>query len=147
MTDRVTSVVRSRMMAAVRGKDTAPERTVRAALFAAGYRYRLHRRDLPGVPDITLPRYRTAVFVHGCFWHGHKCPRGRGPSSNIEFWNAKLKGNRIRDIRNQARLRAEGWNVVIIWECSLATGCRRLLRGLEAKRQECRRDGASELTR
>jgi DNA mismatch endonuclease (patch repair protein) len=73
------------MMAAVRGKNTTPERTVRGALFAAGYRYRLHRRDLPGAPDIILPRFRTAIFVHGCFWHGHTCPRGRRPTSNTEF--------------------------------------------------------------
>src|SRR5688572_10400523 len=110
MTDKFTSVVRSRVMASVRGKDTAPELTVRSALFAAGYRYRLHRRDLAGSPDIVLSRFRTAIFVHGCFWHGHNCERGQRPSSNVEFWNAKLNGNRARDARNQSALYAAGWD-------------------------------------
>ena len=78
------------MMAAVRGKDTKPEKLVRSQLFADGFRFRLHAKDLPGKPDIVLPRYGTAVFVHGCFWHGHDCPRGRRPASNTEFWNRKL---------------------------------------------------------
>jgi DNA mismatch endonuclease, patch repair protein len=127
MVDTVASTVRSRMMAAVRGKNTGPERAVRAALFAAGYRYRLHRRDLPGAPDIVLPRFRTAVFVHGCFWHGHACPRGRRPTSNVAFWDAKLNKNVERDRRSRLELRAAGWRVVVIWECSVAGGCRRLI--------------------
>jgi DNA mismatch endonuclease (patch repair protein) len=123
------------MMAAVRGKNTTPERTVRGALFAAGYRYRLHRRDLPGAPDIILPRFRTAIFVHGCFWHGHNCPRGRRPTSNTEFWNQKLDGNIKRDRHNQAALSAAGWRVEVIWQCSLAASCERLLGQLDAMRR------------
>ncbi|MEK7244454.1 MAG: DNA mismatch endonuclease Vsr, partial [Pseudomonadota bacterium] len=85
MTDKVSRAVRSSMMAAVRGRDTWPEKAVRRALFSAGYRYRLHRRDLPGSPDIILSRLKIAVFVHGCFWHGHACPRGRRPTSHVAF--------------------------------------------------------------
>lgn len=147
MADTVTPAIRSAMMAAVRGKDTGPERAVRAALLSAGYRYRLHRRDLPGAPDIVLSRFRVAVFVHGCFWHGHRCPRGRRPTSNIDFWNAKLDKNVARDRRNRAALRTAGWHVMVIWECSLAAGCRRLLRQLEVKRQDGRPILASEFTR
>lgn len=135
------------MMAAVRGKNTTPERTVRHALFAAGYRYRLHRRDLPGAPDITLPRFRTAIFVHGCFWHGHDCPRGRRPTSNTEFWNRKLDGNIKRDRQNQAALRATGWRVEVIWQCSLVAGCERLLGQLDAARRSTLSGRNSELTR
>ena len=147
MADRVTQTVRSQMMSAVRGKDTRPERAVRSVLFAAGYRYRLHRRDLPGAPDIVLPRLRTAVFVHGCFWHGHECPRGRRPTSNIEFWNRKLDSNIARDRQNQATLRAAGWNVEVIWQCSLEAGCDRLLARLDAMHQAYFSDRTSELTR
>ena len=134
-------------MAAVRGKNTTPERTVRGALFAAGYRYRLHRRDLPGAPDIVLSRFRTAVFVHGCFWHGHDCPRGRRPSSNTEFWNRKLEGNVERDLQNQTALRNAGWRVEVIWQCSLAAGCERLLSQLDAMRRSDPPARTSELTR
>jgi DNA mismatch endonuclease, patch repair protein len=134
MIDKVTAAVRSRMMGTVRGKDTGPERAVRRALHSRGYRYRLHRRDLPGAPDIVLPRFRTAVFVHGCFWHGHDCPRGRRPTSHTEFWNAKLDGNIKRDRQNQAALRAAGWDVVVLWECCLDKGCQELVRQLEERR-------------
>jgi DNA mismatch endonuclease (patch repair protein) len=134
MTDKVTPAARSKMMAAVRGKNTRPEHTVRTALFSAGYRYRLHRRDLPGAPDIVLPRFRTAVFVHGCFWHGHDCRRGGRPVSNVEFWNKKLDGNIARDQQNHAALRAAGWHVEVIWQCSLEAGCNRVLTRLKAIR-------------
>lgn len=132
MADRVSSSVRSRMMASVRNKDTKPERFVRSALFLAGYRYRLHRRDLPGHPDIVLPRYRTIVFVHGCFWHGHDCPRGRRPRSNTAFWNTKLDRNRARDQKAREALEALGWTVISIWECELAKGVESLLAQLRA---------------
>jgi DNA mismatch endonuclease (patch repair protein) len=135
------------MMAAVRGKNTTPERTVRAALFAAGYRYRLHRRDLPGAPDIILPRFRTAIFVHGCFWHGHTCPRGRRPTSNTEFWNQKLDGNIKRDLQTQTALREAGWRVEVLWQCSLAASCERLLAQLDAMRRCGPSRPDSELTR
>jgi len=147
MADFVLARTRSRMMAAVRSKDTGPELTVRAALFSAGHRYRLHRRDLPGAPDIVLPRFRTVVFVHGCFWHGHDCARGRRPASNLDFWNKKLDQNAARDRRNQAALRAAGWHVVVIWECTLATSCRRLLRRLDHRREDRRPRVDNELTR
>lgn len=122
-------------MAAVRGKDTSLEKHVRSVLFASGYRFRLHRRDIPGAPDIVLPRFRTVVFVHGCFWHGHDCPRGRRPASNIAFWNKKLEGNVTRDRRNQVALSEAGWQIEVIWQCSLAAGCERLLAHLAARRR------------
>jgi DNA mismatch endonuclease (patch repair protein) len=123
------------MMAAVRGKDTRPERAVRAALFGAGYRYRLHRRDLAGSPDVVLPRYHTAVFIHGCFWHGHNCPRGRRPSSNVEFWHAKLDRNLARDRASRAALEAAGWTVAIVWECAVGEGIDSVLHELAALRR------------
>jgi DNA mismatch endonuclease (patch repair protein) len=145
--DLVPSATRSRMMAAVKSHDTGPERAVRSALFAAGYRYRLHRRDLSGSPDIVLSRFRTAIFVHGCFWHGHDCPRGRRPASNTAFWNAKLDGNIARDRRSQAALRDAGWHVEVIWQCSLAAACERVLVQLDALRRASLSGSARELTR
>lgn len=147
MADRVGPAKRSEMMAAVRGKDTRPERAVRSALFHAGYRYRLHRRDLPGSPDIVLPRYRLVVFVHGCFWHGHDCPRGRRPASNVEFWNTKLDRNIERDRAARAALEAAGWSVVTVWECSAAHHIEHLLQDLAARAQARRDLAASELAR
>jgi DNA mismatch endonuclease, patch repair protein len=147
MPDKVTPEVRSRMMAAVRGKNTSPERVVRNALFSAGYRYRIHRVELPGSPDVVLPRFQIVVFVHGCFWHGHQCPRGRRPTSRTEFWNTKLDGNIARDRRNQATLRKAGWRVVVIWECTLKAGCRRLLGQLAAAPQSRKLVLSRELTR
>src|ERR1700730_7414902 len=146
MTDKVTAAVRSKMMAAVRGKDTAPERAVRSALFSAGYRYRLHRSDLPGSPDIVLPRYHMAVFVHGCFWHGHDCPRGQRPGSNVQFWNVKLDRTLARDRASRAALEALGWTVAIVWECSTKSDIERLLICL-ATRAQGRDLPLTELTR
>jgi len=145
--DRVPPAIRSGMMSAVRGRDTGPERLVRAAVFAAGYRYRLHRRDLPGAPDLVLPRYRTAVFVHGCFWHGHSCPRGRRPGTNTAFWNAKLDRNIARDRAAVAALRRAGWRVVAIWGCTLSRGVTRLLALLDRQRHDARWRSFIELTR
>ena len=119
MVDRVTQQARSAMMSAVRHENTRPEKLVRSRLFAAGYRFRLHRRDLPGSPDMVLPRHRLAVFVHGCFWHGHDCPRGRPPKSNVEFWACKIERNRTRDLASIAALGALGWTVHVIWACRL----------------------------
>jgi DNA mismatch endonuclease (patch repair protein) len=134
MPDKITPEVRSKIMASVRRRDTAPELAVRRRLFAAGYRYRLHRRDLPGAPDIVLPRFRTAIFVHGCFWHSHNCTRGQRPASNRDFWDRKLSGNRVRDLKNQTSLRNAGWRVEVIWQCSLTAGCERVLAQLESQR-------------
>lgn len=106
--DRVLPEARSRMMAAVKGKDTKPEMIVRRALHAAGHRFRLHRDDLPGRPDLVLPRHRMAVFVHGCFWHGHHCRRGKRPSTNVDFWGPKLDRNIERDRAARAALEATG---------------------------------------
>ena len=105
-------------MAAIRGKNTGPEMKVRRALHALGYRYRLHGPGLPGKPDLVFPRFKTVVFVHGCFWHMHRCPYGRSsPATNAGFWEAKRVGNMERDRRNRRALKADGWNVFTIWEC------------------------------
>ena len=107
-------------MAAVRGKDTAPEKTVRKALHALGYRFRVHRAQLPGKPDIVLPRFRTVIFVHGCFWHGHDCSRGkRKPATRVGYWKRKVGGNQRRDRQHFEHLRELGWNVIVVWECEL----------------------------
>lgn len=121
-------------MAKVRGTNTQPEMRVRKALHKAGFRYRLHSGCLPGKPDVVLPRYRTVVFVHGCFWHGHHCPRGKRPSSNSGFWEKKLDRNIERDQTAQKMLTTLGWNVVILWECSLESELTALLISLKAAR-------------
>ena len=110
---------KSRQMARVRTRNTAPELAVRRALHARGFRFRLHRKDLPGTPDITLPRHRLAVLVHGCFWHGcTRCDRGlRQAKRNAIFWGAKIAANRERDMRTAAALETLGWRVAIVWEC------------------------------
>ena len=109
------------MMSGIRGKDTKPEIVVRRFLHRMGFRFRLHRRDLPGRPDIVLPKYRTAVEVRGCFWHRHEgCLFAYTPKSNREFWETKLNGNRDRDRRNLRELTHLGWRVIEIWECELA---------------------------
>jgi DNA mismatch endonuclease (patch repair protein) len=118
MTDVLTPEQRSRNMAAIRGRNTTPEMRVRRALHLLGYRYRLHRRDLPGKPDIVLPRYRSVIFIHGCFWHMHDCPMGRPkPATNAAFWAEKRSGNVERDRLNVESLRRDGWTVHTIWEC------------------------------
>ena len=118
MADRLTPEHRSWNMSRIRGKDTLPERQVRSALHRAGYRFRLHRKDLPGRPDIVLPKHRTVVFVHGCFWHRHKgCHFAYTPKSRVAFWNEKFRANVERDRRNVRALRALGWRVITVWEC------------------------------
>lgn len=120
MADIVSSAVRSRMMSRIRARDTKPEILVRKALHAQGYRFRLHRKDLPGKPDIVLPRFRAAILVHGCFWHMHEgCTLARIPSTRTEFWSAKLYANAMRDQTAYSRLLALGWRVLTIWECYL----------------------------
>jgi DNA mismatch endonuclease, patch repair protein len=119
-TDVFSREKRSQVMAAVRGKDTAPELKVRRLLWRAGYRYRLHAENLPGKPDLALPGRRAAVFVHGCFWHGHDCARGaRAPKANAAYWAGKIARNRARDERNAAALVEMGWTPVTVWECEL----------------------------
>lgn len=109
-----------RRMLAVRGRDTAPELRVRRILHGMGYRFRLHRTDLPGTPDIVLPRHRKIVLVHGCFWHGHDdCKRATRPVNNANTWAAKIEGNRRRDSRNIEALGALGWSVLVLWECEI----------------------------
>ena len=119
-TDVYSSEKRSAVMRRVKGRDTTPEMTVRRALTKLGARYRLHRKDLPGNPDIVMPGRRLAIFVHGCFWHGHDCARGaRVPKANREYWVAKVGRNVARDARSTEALRALGWRVETIWECDL----------------------------
>lgn len=119
MTDTVTPETRSRMMSGICAKNTKPEKMVRSALFAAGYRFRIHRKDLPGSPDIVLPGKKVAIFVHGCFWHCHKgCNLAKLPSSNPEFWRNKLDGNVERDRSAIEELNLLGWRVMTVWECA-----------------------------
>ena len=106
-------------MAGIRGKNTKLEIRLRKALFALGFRYRLHSKDLPGKPDIVLPRYRAVAFVHGCFWHGHDCDLFRLPGTRTEWWKAKIERNRKRDQEVAARLRERGWRQANIWECAV----------------------------
>jgi len=134
--DRITRGQRSRNMARVGSKNTQPEMIVRRALFARGFRYRLHRKDLPGRPDIVLPRYRVSVFVHGCFWHGHSCPRGRRPSSNVDFWQEKIERNMARDRQAVADIEAAGWTARVIWQCRLADGIAELVDLLQRRKTE-----------
>jgi DNA mismatch endonuclease (patch repair protein) len=106
-------------MAAIRGKDTKPEMLVRSWLHRNGFRFRLHRKDLPGKPDIVLAKYRTVIFVHGCFWHRHGCSNSVLPATRRDFWLQKLSANVSRDRRNQRALKRQGWSVITLWECSL----------------------------
>lgn len=118
--DIVSPATRSRMMAGIRGKNTSPELTVRRGLHAAGFRFRLHDRKLPGRPDLVLARYRAAVFVHGCFWHRHPgCRYATTPSTRAEFWQEKFSANVVRDERSWSHLREAGWRVGVVWECGL----------------------------
>ncbi len=120
MTDVFSIEKRSAVMARVKGKNTSTELKVRRLLFGMGLRFRLHRRDLPGAPDIVLPSRRLTVFVHGCFWHGHDCARGaRVPKQNRDYWTAKIGRNRARDTASQAALEALGWTPLVVWECEL----------------------------
>lgn len=135
------SAIRSKIMAAIRGKDTQPELIARRALHAAGFRFRLHRRDLAGSPDIVLPSLKTVVFVHGCFWHHHHCQQSTWPKTRAAFWRKKIEANVARDRRTRVFLRAAGWNVEVIWECELAKGpaLPRLIRTLRARKRALRR--------
>ena len=116
--DIVEPKIRSKMMASVRSKNTRPELKVRSILHNSGLRFRLHRKDLPGNPDIVLPKHKKIIFVHGCFWHQHPgCPKSKRPATRIEFWNQKLDENMKRDADNIHKLEKSGWTVFVIWEC------------------------------
>lgn len=129
--DVVDSSTRSRMMSGIKGKNTKLEWQVRQALHGQGFRYSLHRKDLPGKPDLTLAKYRAVVFVHGCFWHVHRgCGLAKIPSTRPEFWREKLFANRARDARHVDELRRAGWRVAIVWECALRRDAERTLRCL-----------------
>jgi DNA mismatch endonuclease (patch repair protein) len=131
MTDVFSQEKRSWIMSLVKGRDTKPEILVRSFVHRMGYRFRIHRRDLPGNPDIVLPRHGNVIFVHGCFWHGHKrCPRSKRPTTNTNFWNKKLDGNIERDKRFRNELRRTGWKVLVVWECETRKP-EKLLRKLE----------------
>jgi DNA mismatch endonuclease (patch repair protein) len=119
MTDIVDTATRSRMMSKIKGKNTKPEKMVRSALHAEGYRFRLHRKDLPGNPDIVLPKYRAAIYVNGCFWHGHECPLFKWPRTREEFWRTKILENMHRDQKNYQKIMSMGWRVCVVWECSI----------------------------
>lgn len=115
-----TAEQRSRTMRAVKGQDTAPELLVRSVVHGMGYRFRLHRKDLPGKPDLVFPRLRKVIFVHGCFWHGHDCARGaRMPKTNVEYWQAKILRNSRRDASHLKALKVLGWSAAVVWECEL----------------------------
>jgi len=116
--DRLTAEERSRLMSRIRGKHTRPEMAVRRLVHGMGFRYRLHRRDLPGSPDLVLPRHRKVILVHGCFWHSHAgCRAGRVPASNTGYWEPKLRRNVERDAASQEALQLAGWAVLVVWEC------------------------------
>src|SRR5258706_10379184 len=119
MKDVLTPSQRSYCMSQIRGKNTKPELAVRQGLFARGFRYRLHVREMPGCPDLVLPKYRAVIFVHGCLWHRHECRLFQWPQTRARFWRAKIMRNAANDKRNISRLRAAGWRVLTVWECSI----------------------------
>ena len=120
MADNVAPPVRSKIMASVRQRDTGPEMIVRRLLHGLGYRYGQHRKDLPGRPDLVFAPRRKVVFIHGCFWHGHGCPKGRLPTSRVDYWGRKIAENKARDDRVLSALRACDWEPCVVWECETA---------------------------
>jgi DNA mismatch endonuclease (patch repair protein) len=119
MADIVSKEKRSQMMSGIRAINTKPELAIRKALHRLGYRYKLHDWSLPGKPDLVFPRYKAVIEIHGCFWHGHGCSLFKQPSSNVEFWNQKIRSNQIRDKKNAESLQKLGWRVLIVWECAI----------------------------
>lgn len=119
MSDVHSPEIRSKNMRAIRSVNTRPEILIRQLLHAAGYRFRLHRADLPGKPDLVLPKYHTVIFIHGCFWHGHDCKYFKWPKTRAQFWQLKISGNQQRDLRNAEQLKQLGWQVIVIWECAV----------------------------
>jgi DNA mismatch endonuclease (patch repair protein) len=125
MTDFLTPAQRSERMGRIRGKNTAPELALRSALHRKGFRFRLHRKDLPGKPDLVFPRYKSVVLVHGCFWHRHRgCNIATTPKTNTDFWTAKFDRNVQRDRKNASQLEQGGWRVFVVWECELASAAK-----------------------
>ena len=126
--DNLTPRERSAQMALVRSRDTKPEMKVRRFIYKMGYRYRLHRSDLPGKPDIVFSSRKKIIFIHGCFWHGHSCSLGRIPKTRVQFWTEKITTNKIRDEKTLEKLKDLGWAVLVLWECQLkhgeSLGCR-----------------------
>lgn len=162
MSDKLSSTQRKYCMSRIRAKNTKPEILVRKGLYARGFRFRLHNKKLPGSPDILLPKYRVAIMVNGCFWHGHKgCRYATKPKSNVEFWETKIERNRHRDEVTTAHLEALGWHVITIWECELREADKGAARidslveeicqaGILRQKQEeqtrkCRRDARAKL--
>ena len=138
--DKLSPERRSANMRQIRSKNTVPETVLRSLIHRLGYRFRLHRKDLPGKPDLVFSSRRKAIFVHGCFWHQHsRCREGRLPGTRLEYWEPKLAKNRQRDVASQAALKALGWNVLTVWECELAKNSnaisRKLVRFLGARRR------------
>ena len=123
MADTHSKEVRSRNMSHIRSTNSKPEETVRKILFSHGFRYRKNVKTLPGKPDIVLPKYKTVIFVNGCFWHKHTCPRFVWPSTNTDYWIPKIQRNVERDISNHAELASLGWKVIVVWECELKKKC------------------------
>lgn len=117
--DIVDAATRSRMMSGIKGKNTKPEVSIRKALHARGFRYRIHVNDLPGKPDLVLPKYSAVVFVHGCFWHGHSCRYFKIPQTRPDFWREKIRKNQLRDKIQESSLLAGGWRVLVVWECAV----------------------------
>jgi len=139
MADTLTSERRSWNMSRIRGRDTGPELLLRSLLHRAGFRFRLHAKQLAGRPDVVLPKYQTAIFVHGCFWHRHPgCRNATTPSTRREFWQEKFDGNVSRDARNRTALEAAGWTVMTVWECELKADAEGVVRHLA---RELRGDG------
>jgi len=128
MTDIFSKSKRSDIMSKISGRETKPEILVRKFLFANGFRYRKNVKDLPGKPDIVLPKYKTIIFIHGCFWHGHTCKRGKLPETNYEFWQEKIGKNIERDTQNISELKENNWNVIIIWLCEISNKANRVIR-------------------
>lgn len=119
MTDIVDPQKRKFMMAGIRNKNTSPEMMIRRALFARGYRYRLHQKSLPGNPDLVLPKYKAAIFINGCFWHCHDCHLFKWPQTRKAFWEKKISSNKTRDEQNRFALLLGGWRILVVWECAL----------------------------
>jgi DNA mismatch endonuclease (patch repair protein) len=119
MTDTVDARTRSRMMSGIKGKNTRPELVIRQRLHARGFRFRIHRRDLPGSPDIVLPKYQAAILINGCFWHGHQCRLFKWPRTRPDFWRTKIEGNIRRDRQKMSELHRMSWRVCVLWECEI----------------------------